>query len=292
MPLTVNEGYEALLKRLAPHSTEQQKAKSHKDSVERCMINNFGCYQFPETGSFGNGTGVRHHSDTDYFAVCDAKKLTSNSTYTLGKVREALQNTFHSTDGIGVNTPAVRLQFGQYASEVLEVTPCTFAGLQDTPLGKKASYYIPDYDSGWMLSSPLAHNAYVKSQDDRLGGKLKPLIRLIKAWKYYNEVPILSFYLELRVAKYAEGEKNINYGTAVKRIFEYLENISLANMQDPMEISGYVRPCQTEAKKTAALSKLSTAATRAKKASEFAERNVDEAFRNLDLLYNYNFPAR
>jgi hypothetical protein len=39
------------------------------------MENNYGHTKFFETGSFGSGTGVHHHSDTDYFAVCDAKKI-------------------------------------------------------------------------------------------------------------------------------------------------------------------------------------------------------------------------
>ena len=62
-----------------------------------------------------------------------------------------------------------------------------------------------------MKSSPKAHTDYVKQEDERLKGKLKPLIRLLKAWKFYNNVPIRSFYLELRAAKYAESEKSIVY---------------------------------------------------------------------------------
>ena len=45
-------------------------------------------------------------------------------------------------------------------------------------------------------ASPDAHNAYVASIDTKFGGKVKPLIRFIKAWKYFRDVPISSFYLE------------------------------------------------------------------------------------------------
>lgn len=292
MALSVEEGFQAFQSRLVPLISEHNKAISHKTSVESCLVKNFECYQFTETGSFGNGTGIRHYSDTDYFAVCDAKKLSSNSGYSLTKVKEALQYTFHSTDGIGVNRPAVKLQFGNYASEVLEVTPCTFGGILDTPIGKKASYYIPDYDDGWMLSSPLAHNAYVKKENDRLSGMVKPLIQFVKAWKYYQDVPISSFYLELRLTKYAESQKTIVYDVNVSRVFDYLENIALASMQDPMNISGLVKACSTDAKKATAISKLNTAATRARKAVEKRLTNPDDAFYYWNLLYNDKFPAR
>src|SRR5205823_5477121 len=128
--------------------------------------------------------------------VLPAAKVYNDSAYTLQKVKEALQETFWRTEGIVVNTPAVKIPFGNYASETIEVTPCTFNGLVDTPVGSKGSYDIPNFEGGWMKSSPRAHNAYVKKEDERLGYKLKPLIRLIKAWKFYNNVPISSFYLE------------------------------------------------------------------------------------------------
>ena len=291
MALTVSQGFDTFLGRLAPLSSEHDKAKSHKDSVKSCMENNFKCYSFFEKGSFGGGTGIRHFSDTDYFAVCPSDQVWGDSAYTLRKVKEALQATFWRTEGICVNTPAVRIPFGSYASETLEVTPATFNGLVDTPVGSKGSYDIPDYDGGWMKSSPQAHNAYVKREDNRLSNKVKPLIQLIKAWKYYQNVPISSFYLELRVTKYAEGETSIIYDIDVYRVFQHLENISLATMQDPMGISGYVKPCKTEAQKTEALSKLATAASRSKKAYENREK-PDDAFYWWNLLYNDKFPAR
>jgi len=292
MALTVEQGFAALQRKLVPNAGEHEKAASHKDSVRRCMENNYGCNKFFETGSFGGGTGVRHYSDTDYFATCDAKKLTNNSGYTLGKIREALQYTFHSTQGIGVNTPAVRLQFGQYASETLEVIPAAFRGIVDTQVGKKASYWIPDYDNGWMESSPDAHNAYVRRENDRLGGMVKPLIQFVKAWKFFMDVPILSFYLELRITKYCETEKVIRYDEDVSRVFNMLENNNLASMQDPMGISGLVHPCSTGSKKETALSKLATAASRARKAVELKVSKPDDAFYYWDLVFDHKFPAR
>lgn len=291
MAKTLGEGFETFISWLKPLSSEHDKAAAHKDSVKRCMENSFKCSNFFETGSFGNGTGVRHHSDTDYFAVCPASELWNDSGYTLRKVKESIQATFTKTSNIEVKTPSVRIPFGVYASENLEVTPAYRNGLISTPVGDKYSYDIANYSGGWMKSSPGAHNAYVKQQDDRLGGKLKPLIQLVKAWKFYNNVPITSFYLELRVTKYAETEKSIVYDIDIRSIMKMLNDNQLASIQDPMGISGPVPACKTEAKKLDALSKLSTGARRANSAYE--KRDIaDDAFYWWNLFFNNEFPSR
>lgn len=292
MAKTLEQGFDTFLSWLVPLASEHDKAKSHKDSVKSCLETNFKCYSFFETGSFGNATGVRHYSDTDYFAAMPNENVYGDSGYTLRKVKEAIESTFWRTEGIAVNTPAVKIPFGNYASETLEVTPCTFNGLVTTPVGSMGSYDIPNYEGGWMKSSPKAHNAYVKREDERLGYKLKPLIRLIKAWKFYNNVPISSFYLELRTTKYAENESSIIYDIDVKRVMKMLYDNGLASIQDPMGISGYVKACSTDAKKTDALSKLSTGHTRAEKAYEKRESNLDDCFYWWNLFYNNEFSSR
>lgn len=292
MPKTLDQGFDTFLSWLVPLSSEHDKAASHKDSVKSCMVNNFKCTNFFETGSFGNGTGVRHYSDTDYFAVCPSSEFWANSGYTLRKVKEALQYTFWKTEGIEVKSPAVRIPFGYYASERLELTPATRNGLVSTPVGDKYSYDIADSNDGWMQSSPGAHNAYVNRENDRLSGKLKPLIRLIKACKFYNSVPISSFYLELRTTKYAEGESTIVYDIDVKRVMKILYDDDLPSIQDPMGISGYVKACSTDVKRVVALSKVKTGYTRAEKAVENRDSNIDNAFYWWNLFYSDKFPSR
>jgi len=144
-----------------------------------------------------------------------------------------------------------------------------------------------------MFSSPKAHNEYVEYHDKRLNRKLKPLIQLIKAWKYYNDVPIMSFYLELRVTKYMEGEKVIVYDIDVENILKKLQNAELASIRDPMGVSGLIPSSKTSTQKQTALLKLSTAVTRAEKASSAkSKENIDGAFYWWNLLFNNKFPSR
>jgi hypothetical protein len=293
MAKTIEEGFETLLKWLVPLISEREKSTSHKESVNSCLITNCGCTSLFETGSFGNGTGVRHYSDTDYFAIIPSNNLHNNSSTSLRLVKEALQHTFWATPGIVVSCPAVKIPFGTYKSEELEVIPCCNSGLVETPLGNFRQYEIPDCNDGWMFSSPRAHNAYVEFHDQRLGRKLKPLIQLIKAWKYYNDVPIISFYLELRVTKYVETETVIVYDIDVKNILNKLLDIELASIRDPMGISGLIPASKTASQKDTALSKLNTAVTRAEKAATAKSNdNINNAFYWWNLLFNNEFPSR
>lgn len=152
-------------------------------------------------------------------------------------------------------------------------------------------YEMADSNGGWMEICPDAHNLYVHAVDKKHSGKVKPLIQFVKAWKYYRSVPISSFYLEMRVAKYADGEAAIIYDIDVERILAMLSDNELAIMQDPTGMAGYIYPCKTDAFKQDALSKLKTAAIRAEKArSRTLNNDIKEAFDWWRLLYNDKFP--
>lgn len=143
-----------------------------------------------------------------------------------------------------------------------------------------------------MRSSPDAHNKYVVEINKKFGGKVKPLVRLVKAWKYYCGVPIRSFYLEMRVAKYASQQDYIDYSCDVRNILKWLWDGQLAALQDPKGISGYILPCSSEAQKSDALSKLETAFKRADNARE-AEKagKISDAFYWWNLVFAKQFPS-
>jgi hypothetical protein len=287
MPRTIEEGFRDFLTKLTPRTSETEAAKSHRVSIESRLQRDFGLRRFTRIGSFGNGTSISGYSDIDYLASLSRDTLTDNSTYSLGKVRDSLDDRFPCT-GVRVSCPAVLVPFGTTKSESTEVVPADYVGDRN---GFKV-YHIADCKGGWMRASPDAHNDYVARVNEKLGGKVKPLIRFIKAWKCFRQVPISSFYLELRVAKYCTTETSIVYGIDVKRILCQLRDCSLADMQDPMGVSGYISAAKTDAFYNDALSKLKTAASRAEKACEAAERDrVSDAFDWWRLLYDNEFPT-
>lgn len=287
MPRTVDEGFRDFLGRLTPSSGESAAAKKHRESIEQCIRANFGLNRFWRTGSFGNGTSISGYSDVDYMASIPRDKLKQNSTTSLKELRNALAARFPNT-GVRSACPAVVVPFGMDRKETTEVTPADYMATR----GKHAVYDIPNCDEGWMKSSPDAHNSYVRQIDQSLSNKVKPLVRFIKAWKSHRDAPISSFYLELRVAKYASGKSSIVYAIDVERVFLELHRIGLARIQDPKGVSGYVSPARTDAQLNDAKSKLATAVSRASKARE-AEKSgkIKDAFYWWNLLFDGKFPS-
>ena len=143
-----------------------------------------------------------------------------------------------------------------------------------------------------MKSSPRANNSYVTRINSNLGYKVKPLIIFVKAWKFYNNVPILSFYLEMRIAKLISQEKSVFYSIDLKNIFKHLISIDLAQMINPSGVGGYIQGCKSATNKKDAISKLSTAYSRACKAREAESNdNIKDAFYWWNLLFNQKFPS-
>lgn len=292
MPKSIEDGFQEFLRRLAPLNSEYRKSISHKKSVKSCL-KKFGCSHFFETGSFGNKTGVKHYSDTDYFAVCANFNLGKNSSKALMEVKKALQFTFHKTaPKIKVTSPSVTIPFGTYASENLEITPCFYQTMIDTPVGRKKAFGIPNGKKGWFLSSPGAHNAYVARHNKRLQNRLKPLIMLVKAWKFFNKVSISSFYLEVRITKLLEEKRKIDFTVDLYGTIKKLYDIQLADIHDPMKVSGLIQACKSDVQKKTALSKLKTAYSRAEKAYLAKDTNPGACFKWWKKFYGKEFPSR
>lgn len=190
MPRTIDEGFRDFLPKLTPSSYESDAAKRHRASIEQCIKSNLGLRRFWRTGSFGNGTSIYGRSDVDYMADIPEENLSRNSFLSLRKLRSLLVRRFPNT-GVRTACPAVIVPFGTDSRETTEITPAFY--VETVRLGTRNEfkvYGIPDCSRGWMRASPDAHNFYVRSIDMDLSSKVKPLVRFIKAWKYFNNVPV------------------------------------------------------------------------------------------------------
>ena len=292
MPRTIDESFRDFLLKLTPSSYESDAAKRHRASIEQCIKSNLGLRRFWRTGSFGNGTSVSGFSDVDYIADIPVESLNKNSSVSLRKLRSALVKRFPNTR-VRTSSPAVIVPFGTDARETTEITPAFYVETARLRTGGRFKVYgIPNCAGGWMKSSPDAHNFYVRLIDGNLSSKVKPLVRFIKAWRYFNNVPVSSFYLELRVAKYASKKSSIIYSADVAGIFRFLHDSELAKVRDPMGISGNISPCRTEPELRMTRSRVTTARTRALKACEAEIRgNTREAFDWWNKLFARKFPG-
>lgn len=288
MARTVDEGFEEFLSRLVPTQAQRDAGAGHRASVKAALEARLDVKNFFETGSFSHGTGVRHRSDIDVLVSLSNKP---DSSYTaLTRVKDALEARFPRTT-VRIRRPAVQILFGA-GYETWEVIP----GFLTTRGGSALVYDIPSAvtNGGWIDAAPKEHLKYVDECNRQPHkGDAKGLSRLVKAWKYYCDVPISSFYLEMRAAQHVKSLTTYIHVWDICLLLEKLRDHELADMNDPKGASGRFSACSSDSKRDDAISKVKTAATRARKALE-ADRKDDPvtAFYYLDLLFGGNFPAR
>ncbi len=288
MARMIDEGFQLFLDSLIPGEDESYVAEGYREDIKECLNDNFGLYAFFPGGSFLNGTSIRGCSGVDYFASVDFDSIPDDSASFMANVSDALDRRFPNT-GVAVRTPAVVVPLGVEGNEAVSIIPARLAG--QTSDGYHV-YAIADGAGGWMKSSPDAHSAYIAAVDHELDGKLKPLIRFLKAWKYFRTVAISSFYLELRCTEYASGEKMIVYSVDFRSVLEVLWDDQLADMYDREGISGRVSVRSAGIDKETAISKLRSALYHSGRAQETAaEGDIEEAFRYWNRVFNGRFPA-
>ncbi len=289
MALTVEQGFDKFFANLVPLASQREAAYRHRKSVES-SLSPLGVSLFRETGSsFNHGTGVRGHCDVDLLVSLKSVRPGSSDT-ALERLKTRLSISFPYTR-VRVSRPAVVVEFAS-GSESWELIPAFLN--KKSPEGHPV-YWIPGSPSGWIESAPTAHLAYVNevNAQAKISGGAKRLARLAKAWKYFNAVPISSFYLEMRAAKYLSAEPNFIPVWDICRFLEHLDDIQLSSMNDPKGLAGRFSACSSDAKAQEARSKVTTASVRARKALDaYQKSDVNSAFYYLDLLFGNRFPSR
>lgn len=213
----------SLLKETTPSEGQRQLASSYRESLEAWLRQDLDIVRMRETGSWHHGTAVTVHSDVDYFVTMPWPQ--PNSSYDALEPLRASLSRGVSNAFVRIDRPAVRLTYFDDGPAV-EITPAYYMDADD--------YQIPDPDgSGWVRSNPAVHLGYVNEAQQKTNGKAKSLVRLVKTWKALNNVPLSSFYLEMRVAKYAQKNEIIVYDWDLRDFFKELASGDLSEMNDP-----------------------------------------------------------
>ncbi|MBI4339812.1 MAG: nucleotidyltransferase [Chloroflexi bacterium] len=286
MALTVSAAFNQLIRQLPPTESEVSDAASHRQSIQDCLRNNFGLDEYFRIGSYERTTSVSGYSDVDIMAVLPqsvAYGITPNTFIT--KVRDALQRRFPYTL-IRIDRQAVVLQFSQ-GKRAVDLVPAVYSSTHN---GYK-TYRIANSGS-WLYTSPRAHNAYFSNIDHKCSDTMRALARLLKAWKYYNAAPILSFHMDMLTAYCARNGGSISYAHGTKVMLSNLLSRNLAALQDPVGVAGLIPACSSETNKQTALGKLRSAVDHADRARAAEQRgDIKEAFSQWDMVFAYRFPA-
>ena len=223
MSATASSMLESLIRSMTPNEAARSDAAKHRKEIEEWLKTDLGILRMRETGSWHHGTALDGFSDVDYF-VSMRDSRPSSSTTALEDLRASLSRGIPGAH-VSIDRPAVRLRYFEDGPDV-EITPAYIRETDD--------YDIPDPDStGWIRSNPAVHLEYVDRAQQETDGRAKGLIRLVKTWKSCNNVPLSSFYLEMRTAQYALNNKPIIYDWDLRDFFKSLANSGLREMNDP-----------------------------------------------------------
>ena len=292
--MTITRAFNSLLANIEPTERDIEIYENHQSSVTRRLETAFAANRVELIGSYSRRSSIRHTSDIDLLLVMSRDEVRwgdgwKSSTTVLGHVRDELLRRYPSTNVVrDVHAVVVRFADNQHPVDVVPGFYWQHGGAKNYPV-----FAIPDGKGGWMLTSPQAPNKYIKEADERSGGKLKRVAKLIKFWRRCRQPHVLlsSFHVELLLAHedICAGAKS--YALCLNNAFASLANRNCKPLDDPMGIAGQIPAAYTEDKRRKAQEAAMSSAKRAFNAlGADTKGNVREAARLWDLIFNGNFP--
>jgi hypothetical protein len=195
-------------------------------------------------------------------------------------VRNHLNDHYHSTS---VSSRQVSVKF-DFTVIVTDVTPCF-------PL-TTGGYFMPDGNRGWMMTNPPFHAQMMATADAAHGFRLKPLVRLIKAWNFANGQHLRSFHIELMVEAIKRGHHIGSWPQEVAVVLEYMLSWLANAFPDPWAPGGKIDAYLSTIKRRQVIEILQRDIADAKRAEQYRQvGNVRAAFERWNIVYGHTFPA-
>jgi hypothetical protein len=200
MATTVIGGFNALLSDLDLTPRQKEIADGRVDHLESYFINNISCARYPFViGSYARDTVIRWRRDIDVMVALAYNpywaRYGDDSAAMLGWLRDRLNAEYGDTT-VSTKQVAIRMALG----DGLQVD------LVPTFERKGEGFLMPDGKGRWKATNPPYHSALMSTNNIRLNLKLKPLVRLMKAWNEANGRHLRSFHLEMMVDEMWHGE--------------------------------------------------------------------------------------
>jgi len=181
-------------------------------------------------GSYGRGTAIKGISDVDmlvqlpYDTYAKYNKYGSNGqSALLQEVRNSVKKSYPNTI-VGGDGQVVVVTFSD--GMIFEVLP---AFLNDD--GTSYTYADSNNNGSWKTCNPVSEINAINEQNNKHNKNVKKLVRIMKAWRDINNVPISGFLLETLAMdflnKYEYADKSYLYYDFMSR--DFLEFLSSRN---------------------------------------------------------------
>ena len=215
--MSVSSRFDQFLSNIKLTPDQLDDAKTKYDGVCKKIHDNYFSSEYDGStklliGSYGKRTNIRPARDVDVIFILPSseyKQSTSSynyQSYLLQKIKGILEEKYPDTDIRG-DGPVVVVNFSN--EHFIEVVPAI-----ELDTGR---FYIPITNNGgyWKLADPRALFTFVNDSDNSTNGNTRNLIRMIKKWQEYCDVPIKSLVIEIRAVlfliDYTHKDKGSTY---------------------------------------------------------------------------------
>jgi hypothetical protein len=289
MPYTVPVAFDALLDNLALTSNQEALATARFSHVLTYFTDgDIDCSEYPfKIGSYERGTVIRWRRDVDIMVAIRyanyKARYDEDPDGMLRWLRDRLNKEYGSTT-VTRSGVAIRMLLGEGMQVDLVPTFSRTGG----------GYFMPSGRGGWQATNPPYHAKKMTDTNVALDSKLKPLVRVMKAWNEANNHHLESFHLEMMVWKMWNDAASLPaLPQAVADTLRKLVTWIRYSMRDPWSGAGKALDTYLSADKRALVGRLAEADHKhAEEALAYAAAgNNKEAYERWGVVFNGKFPA-
>lgn len=285
---TIVAAFDELRNRLQLTDAQKETAHAHVDRLVSFFRETFslapdGAYA---TGSYRRGTMVRWTRDVDVLASLSVPRYDpvygNDSVKFLYMVRDALNNKYGSTT-VSSKRVAIKLDFTDI---VADVVPCFRRS--------GGGYLMPNGTGGWRATNPPFHSSLMQKANQAKDGRLKPLVKLMKAWNIANGHHLASIHVELMVERMWRDDPAISapYPAAVSETLKAMPSWLTRTFPDPWPNGRAVDADLSTSDRQTAINMLREDGKRAQDAELDRRMGHDEwAIDRWRVIYRGKFPA-
>jgi predicted nucleotidyltransferase len=193
MALTVSQAFTEFQSKCEPRPISEDDVATKHTYLRQTLKNKVSITDDFLIGSYVKNTQIIPRSDIDIFIVLDNSYLVDQKLDTPRKVFRFLLKNLRQTYRLSIlRSDGQAITIMQSRNFKIDVIPAYSINSN--------TYIIPNqHGQTWIQCNPRVHIEYLTNWNQSLGGKLKPLIKMVKCWSKIHQVPIKSFHLELLV---------------------------------------------------------------------------------------------
>jgi SMODS domain-containing protein len=229
--VTVTEAFEIFKGSLELPVAHRQRASAAQQQLREILDRHLSIQDSFLTGSYARHTKIHPLNDIDVMLVRNAGRvgLTSGGVapyQALDEIVGAARRAFPQGMAAKRQARSVNLSF-QGLDFGFDLIPAW--------LRSPDGYWIPDADQGlWIPTDPQVHERLMTTENERSGGRLKPVIKMVKHWSRNNLDLLCSFHVELVCARVFREQRVESYQHGVALVLVSLPSVVGVPMMDPV----------------------------------------------------------